>query len=268
MTSDHVHAWYDGGYSSSADSGVKQSLGSALSRNSVWVQQCNSAVIEDRMVALCSSIARTRTYELNPAVRTQTQYSCLASEPMSMICSPYFSNDNGSTPMLRTNSYNVSLVDKGIELADDLIKSYECFMRSVDPSEANPSRRANERPVHTAISTNSSHSSRISTERTANPTATISNKGAPLDIMHMHNGPKASLGKQTPADGIPKDAMRNPSVENSTPLQAGSILQNRFQTAKEQFTNGVISCLPVCLSIFRVACDGWMAIPLTMTDYH
>lgn len=256
MTSDQVHAWYDGG--TSADSGaVKQSLESALRRNSVWVQQCNSAVIEDHMVALCSSIARTRTHELSPAVRTQTQYSCLASKPMHMKCSPYCSNDNASTPMLRTNSYSLSTVDKGIELADDLIKSYECFMRNVAPSEANPSRRTNERPVHTAISTNSAHSSRTSTERTAAPTATISNKGAPLDIMHMHNGPKASLGKQTPADDIPKDAMRNPSVEHSTPLQAGSILQNhRFQTAKEQFTNGVIACLSVCLPCRMRWMDG------------
>jgi len=253
MTSDHVHAWYDGG--STADSGnVKKSLGYALSRNSVWVQQCNSAVIEDHMVALCSSIARTRTHELSPAVRTQTQYSCLASEPMPMIYSPYFSNDNGSTSMLRTNSYSLSSVDKGIELADDLIKSYECFMRSVAPSEANPSRRANERPVHTAISTNSSHSSRTSTERTTTPTATSSNKGAPQDIMHMYHGPKAPLGKQTPADAIPKDAMRNPSVESSIPLQTGYILQNRFQTAKEQFTNGVIACLSAFLSVYLPCC--------------
>ena len=233
---------------------MKLSLGSALSRNSVWVQQCNSAVIEDRMVALCSSIARTRTHELSPAVRTQTQ-CCLTSQNQ---YSPSCSND--SSPLLRTNSYSRSCsssVDKGIELADDLIKSYECFMRSVAPSEATPSRQANDRPVHTAINTNCLDSSRTSTERTATATsnATVSNKRAPLDI--MHNGPKtSSMGKQTAAvaaaaAGIPKDVVRNPRAETSSTSKAGPAsrdLQNqRFHTAKEQFTNGVIVCLPACL---------------------
>jgi len=222
MTSDHIQAWYDESYSAG---GAKQSLRSALSRNSVWVQQCNSAVIEDRMMALCSSI--DRKHKLNPAVRMQTNIdsSGLESPPL------YLTHSYNEAPVVRTDSYHS--VDQGIELADDLIMSYECFMRSV--TEAKPSRRADDRSIRASGSNNCSDSSHQSIERTVTIRAPLDMHNGPKSTQNMHNGPIVALENKP----IPKDTMRHPVSENSRPV--GANLQNRFQSAKEQFTNGVIA---------------------------